>query len=49
MSSSRLCPNFITLILDLPYSLIVRLIPRGLSTSTVNVKEMGSGSGLVRF
>lgn len=49
ISSSRLCPNFITLILDLPYSLIVRLIRRGLSTSTVSVKEMGSGSGLVRF
>lgn len=49
LTSSCLCPNFITLFLNLSCGLIVRLTPKGLSTSTVDVKETGSGSGLVRF
>lgn len=48
ISSSCLCPT-VSLFFCLSCSLIVRLIPKGLSTATEDVKGASSGSGLVRF
>lgn len=48
ISSSRLCPT-VSLSFCLSCSLIVRLIPKGLSASTEDVKGTSSDSGLVRF
>lgn len=48
ISSSCLCPT-VSLFSCLSCSLIVRLIPKGLSTTTEDVKGASSGAGLVRF